>query len=266
MREDAIFKGKLNDKRIEEMYRGQEDLREIFISANNFIKECEQKESSATKKIENEKNVQATIKSEIDKFTNDYKVLKEFEGLLEATAETFKPYEDIMAQVVAESDLFKSVKDMMDRCDALMIAQVEISEMDREKVSAIEEMRQKMVKATNDAALATMGLNNELADLEKSYEEAQNAAHKWEHILETTKNFIADNELTTFRLIDSIRHLYNLLATRNKEENKISGDNYESMLDYIKDELEILKEVVRIGNARIVKDQQSMVNERGSKK
>lgn len=47
-----------------------------------------------------------------------------------------------------------------------VIAQVEIAEMEEEKIRAIEEMREKMVKATNEAALTVMGLNNELSELE----------------------------------------------------------------------------------------------------
>lgn len=49
-----------------------------------------------------------------------------------------------------------------------MIAQVEISEIEQEKIKSIENMRQEMVKATNEAALTVMGLNNELAELEVS--------------------------------------------------------------------------------------------------
>lgn len=47
-----------------------------------------------------------------------------------------------------------------------MIAQVEIGEMEEEKIRSIEMMRSKMVHATNEAALTVMGLNNELAALE----------------------------------------------------------------------------------------------------
>lgn len=48
----------------------------------------------------------------------------------------------------------------------IVIAQVEIGEMEEEKIKAIEVMRSKMVQATNEAALTVMGLNNELAALE----------------------------------------------------------------------------------------------------
>lgn len=48
----------------------------------------------------------------------------------------------------------------------LVIAQVEIGEMEEGTIKKIEEMREKMVQATNEAALTVMGLDNELADLE----------------------------------------------------------------------------------------------------
>lgn len=51
------------------------------------------------------------------------------------------------------------------KCFAV-IAQVEIVEMEELKIKEIEDMRQKMVQATNDAALTVMGLNNELSELE----------------------------------------------------------------------------------------------------
>lgn len=51
-------------------------------------------------------------------------------------------------------------------CVCVVIAQDEIVAMEAEKVRDIEDMREKMVKATNEAALTVMGLDNELADLE----------------------------------------------------------------------------------------------------
>lgn len=147
-----------------------------------------------------------------------------------------------------------------------VIAQVEISEMDLEKVNSIDEMRQAMIKATNEAALTVMGLTNELADLEMNYNLAQSVAEKWEKILATTKNFISENELTTFQLIDSIGHLYNLLATRNGEEQRIESSKYEDMLDYIKDELEILQSIVEVSHSRMEKEQKSLQAEQGCTK
>lgn len=51
LRNDAIAQEKLNEKRINEMYKMQENLRNTFISVNDFIKECENKEAVAEKKV-----------------------------------------------------------------------------------------------------------------------------------------------------------------------------------------------------------------------
>lgn len=100
--------------------------------------------------------------------------------------------------------------------------------------------------------------------LQRCYNTATSESLKWETILAATKDLIADNELTTFRLVDSIRQLYKLFAARNNEENLIGGNNYEEMLDYVKEQMEIIKEVIRVSNVRIAKEQKSLLAEKGS--
>lgn len=39
--------------------------------------------------------------------------------MLKATVKEFEPYEKVLQEVVDKSDIFVSVKDCMDRCDAL---------------------------------------------------------------------------------------------------------------------------------------------------
>lgn len=71
-----------------------------------------------------------------------------------------------MVKVVEECQIFENVEDLMTKCDALLLAQVEISEMEQEKLKLVEEIRQKMVNATNEAAQVILNLDNELDELE----------------------------------------------------------------------------------------------------
>lgn len=168
------------------MYTIDEQLREEFISVNDFIRDCEEKKRSADEKAMIETEVQTQLIQKIDQISGDLKTLTDFHDHLEATVAEFQPYEQVVEQVMAESELYKNVKDLMDRCDALsesnrgwdilvvkqyvglflVIAQVEIGEMEEGTIKKIEEMRENMVQATNEAALTVMGLDNELADLE----------------------------------------------------------------------------------------------------
>lgn len=42
-----------------------------------------------------------------------------FRGVLKDTVKEFEPYERVLQEVVDKTDIFISVKDCMDRCDAL---------------------------------------------------------------------------------------------------------------------------------------------------
>lgn len=109
----------VNEKRIRELYKLDESLREQFISVNDFIRDCEDKERHADEKIATETKVHAEIRAEMQELRSGMDVLAEFEKKLVATADEFKPYEDVIEQVVQESELYKNVKDLIDRCDAL---------------------------------------------------------------------------------------------------------------------------------------------------
>lgn len=51
IRSDAIVQEQQNEIRINEIYQIQNDLRNKFIEVNDFIKDCEEKEINADKKV-----------------------------------------------------------------------------------------------------------------------------------------------------------------------------------------------------------------------
>lgn len=119
MREKAKLDARLNEKRIDEMYKVQEQLREKFITVNDFIRDCEEKEKSAEQKINAEIKLHEKLESEIDNVKSNKEILTNFYQQLKQTTEEFRPYEQVIEQVVTESKLYKNVKDLIDRCDAL---------------------------------------------------------------------------------------------------------------------------------------------------
>lgn len=173
--------------------------------------------------------------------------------------------QDVIYKVVQESDFFDNVDDLMAKCDALMLAQVEISEMEQAKIKSVEDIRQQMVVQCNNAAQIILSLDNELDELERSYSVIKQESLKWEKILATTKDHISDNELITNRLLDSINQLYRLLCKRNDVEAKFLRTNPEAQLDYIKDEIEMLQKISKLAHLKLNKEQSSSVAEKGTK-
>lgn len=109
----------LNKQRVKEITKAEKELRQQFIDCNAFIKDCENKKAKALKEIEEEKKAQAVLQSKNQNLCNSIDELKEFKGIIEDTVDKLEPYEKVIQEVVDKSDILKSVKDCMLRCDAL---------------------------------------------------------------------------------------------------------------------------------------------------
>uniref|UniRef100_A0A1I8NRZ7 DUF4200 domain-containing protein n=1 Tax=Stomoxys calcitrans TaxID=35570 RepID=A0A1I8NRZ7_STOCA len=232
-----------NSARISELYKTHTDLRKRFIEVNSFIKDCVDKKRIAEKKVAEETAMHEEMRGKIEKYKTSISELSHFRDVLKATVKEFEPYEQVLEEVVEKSDIFESVKDCMDRCDALMLAQVEISRLEQEKLQEIEEMRKRMVKVTNEAALTVLGLRNDLAELERSYNQARAECSKWEKIMANAKDTVANYDLNKDRALDGIHNMYRLLCKRRNLDPTLQRNEVEKQLDYIKDEIELLIEV-----------------------
>lgn len=235
----------VNSERVKEMYKTQEKLRQRFIDVNSFIKDCSDKKRLAEKAINDEIQLHEELSKDIKNFKTSIDELTTFREALKATVEELQPYEKVLDEVVKVSDIFVSPKDCMDRCDALMLAQVEISELENKKLQEIEQMRQHMVKITSEAALTVLGLKNDLSVVERSYNESQALCFKWEKILAATKDVIAAHNMEKQRNVDAVHSLYYMLCRRRDISPDIRRRDMERQLDFIKNELDLLQELLR---------------------
>ncbi|XP_068145883.1 cilia- and flagella-associated protein 73-like [Drosophila tropicalis] len=260
MLDNAKRQTEKNSARVRKMYKIQDRLRKRFISVNSFIKDCMDKKRNAEKTINAEKALHVELSESIEKFKISIDELGTFRAALKATVEEFQPYEKVLDEVVKVSDIFVSPKDCMDRCDALMLAQVEIRDLEEKKLQEIEEMRQQMVKVTNEAALTVLGLKNDLSRLERSYNQSRVLCLKWEKILTNTKDTIANNAMDKERTLDAINMLYRTLCQRRDVLPSIPRSEVEPQLDYIKTEIEVLNAILKEYEAEEEKSGKSRTN------
>ncbi|EDV98726.1 uncharacterized protein LOC6566849 [Drosophila grimshawi] len=238
--EDAQHQEELNNQRIAQMYKMQERLRKRFIEVNGFIKDCADKKRSAEKIIREQEAQHDELTIGIDEFRRSLSSLNTFRAALKQTVSEFVQYERVLDDVVDASDIFVSPKDCIDRCDALMLAQVEITELENKKLQEIEEMRKRMVKITNEAALTVLGLKNDLAKLERSYNESRALGLKWEKTLSICKDTVRSNDLDKERALDGIQIIYRMLCKRRDIDATFNRREVEKCLDFIKREFELL--------------------------
>lgn len=97
---------------------------------------------------------------------------------------------------------------------------------------------------------------------QRNYNNAKTETLKWEKILSKAKDYIADNEKETITLIDSIQQLYQLLAKRNDEKDiKLKKYDVSGQLDYIRDEIEILEDIIKRAHHKMAKEGMSLLGE-----
>lgn len=144
------------------------------------------------------------------------------------------------------------------------MAQVEISEDEERKVREIEEFQQRLSKITTDSETDILGLNNFLVDLEKAYEKARVEGIQWEQVLTESRDFIVNEEVKFNRIIDSTRQLYLLLCKRNGKDPNLKHVSVEGQLDFIKDEIDILRNVLDKATKFMATEERSLLGEKGT--
>lgn len=114
----AAIQSKVNEKRIDEMYRTQENLREKFVDVNQFMKDSMEKTIRAENQISAELKQQENLKEEIEAISRDINELSLFESKFKEIVKEFQIYEDVFGEVIEQSE-FESFADLMNQCDSL---------------------------------------------------------------------------------------------------------------------------------------------------
>ncbi|XP_031626714.1 structural maintenance of chromosomes protein 1A [Contarinia nasturtii] len=271
MREEVKDKGRRNKKRLKEIRKMQKELRQKFIETNDFINECEHKEAEADKKIAAEVKLQNKLKNDIDDYEERIRKLTEYhEDELKPAIKELSVYENVLQEVVDDMDLFDSKEDFLDRVEALLLAQDEVSENDSVCLEKIEKMQGDIVKTSNEATLMIAGLENRLIELEKNYENVKSECLKFENVLHPAKEIITEKEKEMFMLLDQIQQMYLLLCARNCEEPKFKREQIDEQLagqlDYIKREIEMILETIDLAREMEALEMRSDIASYGSGK
>lgn len=119
LRKQAQIDARCNEERIAAVYEIKNELRHQFISVNDFIRECERKKTDAEEKLFLEAKACDEKKEEIKNISQDLIALTEFKERLEKSVDELHHYKAVFEKVVAESECFTSLKELIDRCDAL---------------------------------------------------------------------------------------------------------------------------------------------------
>uniref|UniRef100_A0A1W7R513 DUF4200 domain-containing protein n=1 Tax=Aedes albopictus TaxID=7160 RepID=A0A1W7R513_AEDAL len=266
MRAHSHEQFQLNEKRLKEADKLLQTLWEDFVEVNDFLKDCELKENESYGTMENEKRKQKEYNEKIQQLDNDLEVLNKFVDNYEETIQKYAPFESVLTETINNSDAYETIEDLMKRCDSLLLAQVEISEIEQQKIQEIETIRDNLMESTKTALHIITGLNNDLSELQGRYVRAWEECLKWEKSITTAKSYMAANEMKTSCMLDAIYHLYCMIRKRRGEQPKYLRGNVEKQLDFIKEEAGIMQEIYNLAVKKLAKENMSLAAEKGSVK
>jgi DNA repair exonuclease SbcCD ATPase subunit len=118
LKKKAAIQKRINEKRIDDMQKTQQNLREKFVEVNDFMKDCMRKAERAEEEIAREEAKQRNLSDDIAAIERDLKELSGFEEKFKEIVESFQPYVDVFNEVIQAGD-FQSFEDLMSRCDSL---------------------------------------------------------------------------------------------------------------------------------------------------
>ncbi|XP_039448105.1 uncharacterized protein LOC120427318 [Culex pipiens pallens] len=264
MRAHSYDQFRLNEKRLANAEKLLRLLWDDFVEVNDFLKDCEAKENESYETMDVEKKKQSHYHEEIGKLDSDLSFLNKFIHEYDKTVDEYKIFEEVLVQTIHTSVIFENINDLMKRCDSLLLAQVEISENEQQKIQEIECIRENLLESTKSALHIVTGLNNDLSRLQGRYMNALEECLKWEKSITVTKNFMTRNEMTTNCMLDAINHLYILISKRRGGPCKYVRGDVERQLDFIKEEAGIMQEIHSIAHKKLAKDDLSLIAEKGS--
>ncbi|XP_055912563.1 uncharacterized protein LOC129946408 isoform X2 [Eupeodes corollae] len=216
MLEDVKQKSINNSKRLDEIITMQNEIRERMIRANDFFKDFDTQKRLAETTISHEKQLHMELKTSITTVQENTEVMTKFYEDLKSVITQLEPYRAIMEEVVVVSNDCSSIEDCMKKCDSL-----------------------------NKAKLALLGLNSELSELERTSAQVHSECLRLENIIGDTKDCLIDHKTTKRRIIDGITIMYRLVCKRRGLSPIFSEEDVEKRLDFIKEEIEILRDVIK---------------------
>ncbi|XP_055606034.1 myosin heavy chain, skeletal muscle-like [Uranotaenia lowii] len=255
-----------NEKSLAEANKKLDALWNDFVEVNTFVKDCESKENESFEIMANDREKQRVYNEKIEQLDQSLEKLNVFFEKYKSVIEQYEPFEEVLRKTIKMNTTFSTVDDLMKRSDSLLLAQVEISKIEQEKIKEIEATRANLLKSTKAALQIITGLNNDLSQLQGQYTEAWNECLKWEKSITTSKSYMKDNEMKTNVISDAIYHLYSLISKRLGEPPKFIRQEVENQLDFIKEEIGTLQAILNIAVAKMMRDKMSVSVEKGSSK
>ncbi|KAG5897801.1 hypothetical protein JTB14_011803 [Gonioctena quinquepunctata] len=234
------------DEQWRDLDEKEKTLRENFRHFDQFVRENIEKRERALKKMKEDLALKQQRQSDIERCLLSYIEMKQAKFDMDSKIRQYRLYEDFLIKVVEHSDEFSTIQDMINRYLSLLNAKNYLSKLQEENLRALENARSDMMKLIEEKNFIIMGLNNQIANLQARFENANIKSLESELLVIQIKNNAVRQMNEIDEVKSSIWNVYAHMARSKRHPLKIKKENVEEQMMYIKRTLTELSKVNQI--------------------
>ncbi|XP_056677683.1 cilia- and flagella-associated protein 73 [Monodelphis domestica] len=204
-------------------------LKESMIRFDKFLKDTEAKQNRALRRAEEERRKEA----EAEALEEELEGLVQKKERLERTMNKYRPFAQYLEQVVAQSEEFQEIPELMARFGGLADIQAILAEREQALHQALEEARLELLRLVEDKNDEVLRQNNRLADLQLRLEEVRTEALQWESRWVHIQNTAAQKTLLLGRIKMAALNLYQKVCKQRKEVPALAMEDTEGQLEQV---------------------------------
>ncbi|XP_030747560.1 coiled-coil domain-containing protein 42 homolog isoform X3 [Sitophilus oryzae] len=231
----------------------EESFRQNFIRFNQFVKENQEKKERAANKIMEQNSLKQERERKMNALLEICEQIKKVKAKMDANIGRYRIYEEFLMEVVDYDSSMQSINDLLKRYDALIEARKELNDIQQRDLNKLEKAKSNLMKLIEEKNFIIMGLNNQIANLQARYENANIKALESETLVTQIKNNAVKQMAEIDMVKNSIWNVYVHMAASKKHPIKIKKEKVEEQIMYLNRTLTELAKINRMIKKKVVK-------------
>ncbi|KAH1018247.1 hypothetical protein HUJ05_006056 [Dendroctonus ponderosae] len=236
--------------------RQEKELRDSFLSFNQFCHENNEKRIRALKKLQEDTQLTQRRQTLIEELQLELSEMKHIAESMEANVKNHAIYQAFLDSVVEANQEFSNINDIIVRFLTLMEEKELLAGKQKENMLVLENAKTSMMKLIEEKNFVIMGLNNQIANLQARFENANIKALESEELVTQIKNHAVKQLGEIDSVKSSIWNVYVHMATSKKHPIKIKKEDVEEQMMYINRTLTELSKVNKLIKKKATKGKQ----------
>ncbi|ERL95078.1 hypothetical protein D910_12348 [Dendroctonus ponderosae] len=255
-RRDYDDKRKKVQEQWEDLKTKESALRENFIRFNQFVKENQEKKERASLKITEQNQLKEERQRRMEELQQKCEEIESTKAKMDINIGQYRIYELFLSQVVENEASMQSINDLLKRYEALIGARKELNDIQQRDMMKLEKAKSNLMKLIEEKNFVIMGLNNQIANLQARFENANIKALESEELVTQIKNHAVKQLGEIDSVKSSIWNVYVHMATSKKHPIKIKKEDVEEQMMYINRTLTELSKVNKLIKKKATKGKQ----------